>query len=360
MADNGTFKTQGIKYAGSKLKILPYIMQMVGSLNQVKNVLDGFSGTTRVSQALAQSGYRVTANDLSDWSEVLGNCYLKATKPDVFYQEILDELNSLQGYNGWFTAHYANPDELEKMPFQRKNLRKVDAIRDHIENLNLGWEDKCVILTSLMLALDKVDNTLGHFSSYLSEWSARSYQQLNLQLPMRFELKDEHEVCREDVMTLTKERTFDLVYFDPPYGSNNQKMPSSRVRYQSYYHFWTTLIKHDSPELFGKVNRRADSRDGKAVTIFEEYKRNNENRYIALDALRKLIEQTNAHYIMLSYSSGGKATKEELHDILSSSGKLLQVMEIDYRKNIMSQMRWTNEWINSDGKYREYLFLMEK
>lgn len=23
-------------------------------------------------------------------------------------------------------------------------------------------------------------------------------------------------------------------------------------------------------------------------------------------------------------------------------------------------MRWTNEWIHSDGKYHEYLFLMEK
>jgi len=26
----------------------------------------------------------------------------------------------------------------------------------------------------------------------------------------------------------------------------------------------------------------------------------------------------------------------------------------------MGNMRWTNEWINSDGKYHEYLFLMEK
>ena len=26
----------------------------------------------------------------------------------------------------------------------------------------------------------------------------------------------------------------------------------------------------------------------------------------------------------------------------------------------MSSMRWTNEWINSDGVHKEYLFLMEK
>ena len=39
---------------------------------------------------------------------------------------------------------------------------------------------------------------------------------------------------------------------------------------------------------------------------------------------------------------------------------MLKIIEIDYKKNIMSSMRWTNEWINSDGVHKEYLFLMEK
>ncbi|MCJ7684808.1 MAG: DNA adenine methylase, partial [Desulfobacteraceae bacterium] len=48
--------TEGIKYAGSKLKILPYIIEIVKELSGVKNVLDGFSGSTRVSQTFAQLG----------------------------------------------------------------------------------------------------------------------------------------------------------------------------------------------------------------------------------------------------------------------------------------------------------------
>ena len=91
-----TPNTQGIKYAGSKLKILPYIVQLLGELDGVKNVLDGFSGTTRVSQALAQLGYNTTASDISAWSEVFGTCYLKSEKEDKFYQEILDHLNNLR------------------------------------------------------------------------------------------------------------------------------------------------------------------------------------------------------------------------------------------------------------------------
>lgn len=65
-------------------------------------------------------------------------------------------------------------------------------------------------------------------------------------------------------------------------------------------------------------------------------------------------------YMAPPYGSGGRATKEELNDILHSNGKVIAAREINYKKNVMSNMRWTNEWINSDGKYNEYLFLLEK
>ena len=38
----------------------------------------------------------------------------------------------------------------------------------------------------------------------------------------------------------------------------------------------------------------------------------------------------------------------------------MKAIEINYKKHVMGNMRWTNDWINSDGKYLEYLFLMEK
>ena len=63
---------------------------------------------------------------------------------------------------------------------------------------------------------------------------------------------------------------------------------------------------------------------------------------------------------MLSYSSGGRATKNELTDILNNNGKLIDVVEINYKKNVMSNMKWTNEWLNNEDKYLEYLFLLEK
>lgn len=353
-------KTEGIKYAGSKLRLLPYIFEMVDGLSDVESVLDGFSGSTRVSQAFAKLGYSTTSNDISAWSEVFATCYLVSNKSNVYYQEQIDYLNSLQGVDGWFTQNYGGADDETKKPFQIKNTRKLDAIRDEIDRMNLAWEDKCVLLTSLIYALDKVDNTLGHYVAYLSGWSTRSFNDLKLKLPNRFILSGQNKVIRDDVFNTVANNQYDLVYFDPPYGSNNEKMPPSRVRYAAYYHLWTTIIQHDKPQLFGKASRREDTRDDLTGSIFEEFRKNKTGDFLAMEALRKLVSETNTRYLLLSYSSGGRATKQQLLDIISEFGNLIEIKAIDYKKNVMSNMRSTSEWISAEEKHHEYLFLMEK
>jgi adenine-specific DNA-methyltransferase len=201
---------------------------------------------------------------------------------------------------------------------------------------------------------------MGHYVAYLNGWSARSYNDLILKLPKRFLSRGENSVVRDDIFNTVKRFNFDLAYFDPPYGSNNEKMPPSRVRYASYYHLWTTIINNDQPVLFGKANRRMDSKDEVSSSVFEEFRKNSNGDFLAMEALRNLIRQTESNYILLSYSSGGRATKNQLMDIISENGKLIDIKMIDYQKNVMSVMRSTNEWINSDTKHLEYLFLMKK
>jgi adenine-specific DNA-methyltransferase len=360
--------TEGIKYAGSKARLLPHILRLVRKVD-ARTVLDGFSGTTRVSQALAKSGYQVLCNDIAIWSEVFGTCYLLNDKKPESYQELIQHLNSLPPRDGWFTEKYGGlPDgacsvqaDGLKKPWQIHNTRKLDAIRDEIERLTLPTLDKAVALASLVLALDQVDSTLGHYASYLQEWSPRSYKKLTLKVPSVFLSEGGHQVFRRDILDLVPNISVDLAYFDPPYGSNNDKMPPSRVRYASYYHLWTTVCLDDRPTLFGKAKRREDSRDLKAPSVFEEYRRNGDGRFVVIEAIERLIELTRARWIMMSYSSGGRATSEELAQVLSDKGKLLEVVEVDYRKNVMAGMKWTNEWISdSDEPNREFLFLIEK
>jgi len=360
--------TEGIKYAGSKLRLIPQILQMVKKVD-AKTVLDGFSGTTRVSQALAKRGCTVLCNDIAVWSEVFATCYLLNKKRREEYQPLIDHLNSMPPVDGWFTKYYggypnggcAIQQDGRKKPWQVHNTRKLDAIRQEIESLNLDAIDKAVALTSLILALDQVDSSLGHFVSYLKDWSPRSYKELVLRVPKVFTSPGKHQVFRSDIFDLVPRVSVDLAYFDPPYGSNNEKMPPSRVRYASYYHIWTSICLFDKPDLFGKANRRKDTSDKVATSVFEEFRRNTNGRFIAVEAIERLIKATQARWIVLSYSSGGRATAEDLNEVMRSHGRLLDVIEVDYKKNVMADMKWTNEWVrDAEQPNREFLFLLEK
>lgn len=372
--------TEGIKYAGSKLKLIPHILPMVCGLRGVDTVLDGFSGSTRVSQALYQTGrFRVVSNDISAWSEVFARCYLQADRPAAYYEELIARLNALEGREGWFTETYGGDDDDVKRPFQRKNLMRLDAVREEIaawrESGEIDRTTECVLLTSLILALDCVDSTLGHFTSYLRQWSKRSYSDLRLRLPrLCFNPAfPRAEVTRSDIFDLLnptdKLRALPLrggdgggllAYYDPPYGSNNTKMPPSRVRYASYYHFWTSVVLNDRPAVFGKAARREDSRDSVAASVFEDYHMAPDGHHVAMEAIDRLIASTPAHYVLLSYSSSGRATRDELLEVLFAHGQLRQTLSLDHAHHVMSRMSWTRKWLNADEEHKEYLFLLEK
>ncbi len=363
--------TQGIKYAGSKLKLLKYILFLAEKVG-VKSVLDGFSGTTRVAQAFSQNGYRVISNDISVWSSVFGKCYLLNKKDINFYRELIEHLNHVTPFDGWFTDNYggrvyndSNSNAIQvdgsKKPWQLKNTRKLDAIRKEIDALNLDDVTKSIALTSLILALDKVDSTLGHFSAYLRNWSPRSFNELKLEIPKVSRNYIDNKVCRSDIFDCLKYSDCELSYFDPPYGSNNEKMPPSRIRYAAYYHIWTTVINNDHPETFGRALRRVDTSDKISRSVFEEYRRTPGGRYIALEAIENLIRRTCSPWIILSYSSGGRATAEELNQVINDNAELECVLEIDYQKNVMSSMVSSCDWLRQDEvAMKEYLFLIKK
>ncbi|MDR1957274.1 MAG: DNA adenine methylase [Treponema sp.] len=352
---------------------------MLSLSNKVQGatIFDGFSGSTRVSQAYAQAQYTVYANDIAEYAQVFNTAYLLNEQEPHAYQALIDHLNALKPIDGWFTDNYGGEDaggksvgnDGFKKPWQKKNTRKLDAVREEIDRLNLDAITKAVCIVSLILALDQVDSTVGHYAAYLDDWSPRSYKDLILEVPHLWINRKKHTVMRADVFDAIKALPsgIDLAYLDPPYGSNNEKMPPSRVRYAAYYHIWTTICLNDTPVLFGKAKRRVDTRDTVAASVFEEFRKNRNDRkntserFIAVAAVEKLIQQVPAAYVILSYSSGGRATFQELYDALTASGKLLALQKIDYKKNSMTAMKWTNDWAqDSAERHYEYLFLLEK
>lgn len=364
-------KTEGIKYTGSKKEIIPYILALIESLN-VHTILDGFSGTTRVSQALSQLGYRVFCNDIAVWSKVFGECYLLNKKGASYYQPIIDHLNNLPGKEGWFTEHYGGypndgksiQGDGKKKIWQIHNTKKLDAIREEIENIANNQIDRSVLLTSLILALDKVDSTIGHQVSYLRRWAKRSYKTMKLEVPNIRPNNKDHRVFNADIFDLLreiKEDKVDLTYYDPPYGSSNKKMPPSRVRYASYYHLWTTVCLNDKPAVWGSANRRVDTKDKKSASIFEDYRHDENGKCVVINAIEQLIRNTRSKYIILSYSNKGRATRDEIISLLQKLRMPHKIIEINHKAHVMKSMKWTNEWAdNSYEKTKEYLFLISR
>lgn len=356
--------TEGVKYIGSKSKLLPYLSSVFNDLGGL-TYFDGFSGTTRVSQHLSNIGKQVIANDRAIWSQVFSNCYLKGNGD---YHELIAHLNNVKPISGWFTKHYGGVADGElsmsadglKKPFQLHNTMKLDAIRKEIDILELDDITKSVALTSLILGMDKVDSTVGHHTSYLKKWSKRSYNDLILdvpKIPLRFY---EHKVYHDDIFNVVGDIQCDVAYYDPPYGSGNKKMPSSRVRYQSYYHIWETICRNDEPDIFGKSYRREDSRDAVSYSPFEDYRLDDVGNSIHLSSIIDLVSRTKSQYIVLSYNSSAGATLDELCDSMSSY-TITDIHLVDYTQNVMSRMKSTNEWLTKDySNHKEYIIVIKK
>ena len=362
-------KTQGIKYTGSKREILPVLLELMKPL-RVKTVLDGFSGTTRVSQALKRAGYLVYANDIADWSKVFGECYLLNRKPENYYLPLINHLNHLPGKYGWFSKNYggepnggsAIQKDGRKRIWQLHNTKKLDAIREEIDKIAEDAIEKSVLLTSLIMAMDKVDSSVGHQVSYLKKWAPRAYKTMKMEVPSLIIDNKPHQVYQKDIFDLINDIEVDLAYYDPPYGSSNELMPPSRVRYASYYHIWKTICLNDKPKLVGVANRREDVGDTISGSIFEEFRKDDKGQYIVIEAIEKLIKNTPAKYVVFSYNNNGRATFKAIKDILKNLKKKISIFEMDYRKNVMATItRTTKEWINdTNGKNKEYLFLIHK
>ena len=351
---------QTIKYMGSKRKIAPYILAMIEE-SGTTSVFDGFSGSTFVSQYLANSGYKVHSSDHAIWSKVFGECFLNSTKTDTHYLKIIEHLNSLAPVHGWYSDNYGGDPKVVdgKKPWQLQNSMKLDAIREEIDRIATDDDEKNVLITSLILALDKVDNTIGHYAAYLGKWSPRSFHPLILELP-KFSLnRGTHEISHGDIFETVVLNTCELAYFDPPYGSNNELMPPSRVRYNAYYHVWKSICLNDKPTLFGVNGRREDSRD-ESSSIFEEYRQNDQGDFLAIKAIEELVKITPNNQIVFSYSSGGRATKEQLLDIFNNNAKLVEILEIGHNHNVMKNMSTTKEFLRNQDNHKEYLIKLSR
>lgn len=332
-----------VKYIGSKRVLVPHIVDVIGRVRGVRTVADLFSGTSRVGHALKGRGYRVIANDSASYAACLARCYVQADAERVGRDaaRLIDELNGVKGAPGYFTETFCERSRF----FHPKNGERVDAVRDAIAGKGLDPELESVVLTSLMLAADRVDSTTGVQMAYLKSWAPRAHKDLELRVPEllpRAAGGAGAALCL-DAADAAGRVDADLVYLDPPYNQHS---------YLSNYHVWETLVRWDAPEVYGVACKRVDCKTRKSAF---------NSKVRALDAMRGLLARVDAPHVVVSFNDEGYIGRGDIEGLLAAWGEVA-VIGREHKRYVGAQIGVHNprgERVGTVGRLRntEYLFV---
>jgi adenine-specific DNA-methyltransferase len=334
-----------IKYIGSKRTLVPRILAYAKAIRErtgATSCCDMFTGTTRVAQALKHAHFQVTANDLASYSEILAIAYVEADG-DLHRGPLtaakLGHLNALPGRDGYFTQTFC----ADSRYFQPGNGRRIDAIREEIERIADDRVERAILLTSLLEAADRVDSTTGLQMAYLKEWAPRSFNAMELRMPLL--IPGAGTALREDANALVAAMApVDIAYLDPPYNQHS---------YFSNYHIWETLVRNDTPESYGVARKRIDCRVTKS-----DY--NAKGR--SWSAFESLVRTIPAKHLIVSFSNEGYFAHDDLVTLLESTFGEVEAVPVDFRRYVGAQIGIHNPRGEKVGRVshltnREYLFV---
>jgi adenine-specific DNA-methyltransferase len=308
-----------IKYLGSKRTLVPVLGDMAVATG-ARTALDLFTGTTRVAQEFKRRGLEVTAADLASYSAVLSDCYVATDAADVDVAALdaeIARLAALPGHRGYVTRTFCENARF----FQPRNGMRIDAIREEIERAHPpGSPLRPLLLTSLLIAADRVDSTTGIQMAFLKEWAPRAHAELALRRPDL--LSGPGRTVRGDSMeTVDRLEPVDLAYVDPPYNQH---------RYFSNYHVWETLVRWDEPEHYGVACKRVDARERHSVF---------NSRRTMPDALSDLLRRTRARVVVVSCNDEAWVDADDVDAWLRAAGhEEVAVLSFERKRYVGAQI----------------------
>lgn len=236
--------------------------------------------------------------------------------------------------------NYSPTPNCDRQYFSNENAIKIDYIRQTIEE----WLDKKLIshdeyhylLAGLLEAVPFIFNIAGTYGAYLKHWDKRSQNQLLL---IRLEVtknNKQNKCFNVDANELIKNISGDVLYIDPPYNSR---------QYAPNYHVLETISKYDSPNIYGKTGLRP----------YQEIKSKYCLKSKVLNEFEFLIKTAKFKHIILSYSTEGIMSVEDIESILKKYGddKTYKLKKIPYR-------RYKHRPGNVEHELHELLFYIKK
>lgn len=344
-----------MRYIGNKRNLIDDIESFIHKHVTDTSLQDGvfldlFAGVNSVAMHFKRF-MPVITNDSMYFSYVLSRGMVTVNTPPDFSTlntniaglDVLDYLNKMPIYDlieGFIAKNYTLLNS-DREYLSTENGKRVDTIRHCIE---LWYDHKLInedgyyyLLACLVRAISKVSNTRGSYAAFLKDTDARSLQPLTLTHPM---LLDNHRINKAyccDAIELLSTVHADICYIDPPY---------SKQQYSSNYHLLETVCMNDTPLIKGKtgVRQYADIQKSKfCSTVY------------ATQTLYKLIEACQSPHIIISYTSRGIITSNEIRQALAQfcDPQSVVMHEFDYHTYKGSKTK-------SSEKHCEYLFYAHK
>ncbi|SFV62835.1 Modification methylase NlaIII [hydrothermal vent metagenome] len=295
-----------MNYIGSKLKLSDFIEETIrSSVGPLKDKIfcDIFAGSGVVGRHFKSLTREVISNDIEYYSYILNRNYI-ANNHTLDYSHLIEELNSIDGVEGFIYTHYCVAGHGDRRYFSDHNAKKIDAIRVKIEE----WRESSYIdedryyflLASLIESADKVANTASVYGAYLKHLKKSAQKELLLK-PAHFDISgDNHRVYQEDANSLISKISGDVLYMDPPY---NQR------QYGANYHLLNTIALYDQFVPQGKSGLREYTRS--------DYCKKSRVK----ESFEELISRADFEYIFLSYNNEGLMSCSQVEDIMSRYGE---------------------------------------
>jgi adenine-specific DNA-methyltransferase len=330
-----------MNYIGSKLKLSDFIEASVReTAGDIEDAVfcDIFAGTGIVGRRFKPLCKKVISNDIEYYSYVLNRNYI-GNSADFEQKRLIDELNGLEGVEGFVYRHYSLGGHGERQYFSDANAKKIDAIRQKIE----AWREQgsvdedqyFFLLASLIESADKVANTASVYGAYLKKLKRSAQRALVLEAAGFDTAGDGHEVYQEDANGLIGRISGDILYMDPPY---NQR------QYGANYHMLNTIARYDTFTPRGKTGLR-------------EYARSDYcKKSVVLERFEALIREADFRYIFLSYNNEGLMQSQEVEAIMSRYGRY-RLATTGYQRFKADKTENRNHKAESTT---EYLHILEK
>lgn len=312
---NNFFQLQNRRYLGNKYKLLGFIEDIISEkCENIKSFCDIFSGTGVVGERFNNGEIKVISNDLLNANYVCLKAFL-GTKNDI-EKDIIEKINYLNDLEtkkeNYFSEHFGGTF------FTIENAKKIGAIREEIEKIAKNEEEKNILLCSLIYAVDKVANTVGHYDAFRKKLD--SVQPLKLLIPdIDFSHNLQNEIYNEDSNSLIRKISCDVLYIDPPYNSR---------QYSDAYHLLENLSEWKKPKVEG-VGKKMDRSHIKSAYCLKN----------ATQAFEDLIKNANCKHILLSYNntadskddrSNARIKDNDIIRILKQKGEI-EIFEKDYK-----------------------------